>query len=167
MLPPRRKSSVFRAPLREATLCRTRAEADDVSRGLIGKGVSAQAFGIYQKIREVDKALQLDMSFQERVFEVHPEVSFAAINGGAGFEDEKRSPSGQAQRTRLLEHVLGAQDPALLLRRNIRKSEVADDDILDACAALVTAKRIEAGEAVSFPDPPEVDSMGLRMAIWA
>ncbi|MCW5938650.1 MAG: DUF429 domain-containing protein [Fimbriimonadaceae bacterium] len=167
MLPPKRKSSVFPAPLREAIRIKTRAEADEVSRSVIGKGVSAQAFGIYGKVQEVDEALQLEPSLRKRVFEVHPEVSFALMNGGRGIAESKRGVPGRAQRSSLLGRALEVSDTVALLRRNLRKTDVADDDILDACAALVTAKRIVAGEARSFPDPPEVDSLGLRMAIWA
>jgi predicted RNase H-like nuclease len=42
---------------------------------------------------------------------------------------------------------------------------VADDDIVDAFAALWTASRIYDGNASFIPDLPEVDSAGLRMAI--
>ncbi len=34
-------------------------------------------------------------------------------------------------------------------------------------AGLVTARRIARGEATPFPDPPERDEHGLRVAIWA
>ena len=44
---------------------------------------------------------------------------------------------------------------------------VGADDLIDACAACWTAARIVRGEAVSFPDPPERDSYGLPVAIWA
>jgi len=45
------------------------------------------------------------------------------------------------------------------------RSVVADDDIVDAFAALWTGVRIYTGAAVFLPDPPEMDSIGLRMAI--
>ncbi|MFZ1089563.1 MAG: DUF429 domain-containing protein [Xanthobacteraceae bacterium] len=41
------------------------------------------------------------------------------------------------------------------------------DDLLDALACAAVARRIQAGEARPFPDPPERDSFGLPMAIWA
>jgi predicted RNase H-like nuclease len=40
------------------------------------------------------------------------------------------------------------------------------DDVLDALACAAIAQRIQAGTAQSFPDPPERDAFGLRMAIW-
>jgi predicted RNase H-like nuclease len=39
--------------------------------------------------------------------------------------------------------------------------------MLDALACAATARRIHAGLAQPFPDPPPPDRYGLRMAIWA
>jgi predicted RNase H-like nuclease len=54
------------------------------------------------------------------------------------------------------------------VRRDISRRSAADDDILDAFAALWTAGRIEQGTAVTLPhaDPP-VDSVGLPMQMLA
>jgi predicted RNase H-like nuclease len=41
------------------------------------------------------------------------------------------------------------------------------DDLLDALACAAIARRIHAGLAQPFPDPPPQDSFGLNMAIWA
>jgi predicted RNase H-like nuclease len=41
------------------------------------------------------------------------------------------------------------------------------DDLLDAIACAAIARRIHAGLARPFPDPPERDALGLPMAIWA
>lgn len=43
---------------------------------------------------------------------------------------------------------------------------VGDDDLLDACAAVWTARRVAAGLARAMPDPPEVFSDGVPAAIW-
>jgi hypothetical protein len=45
--------------------------------------------------------------------------------------------------------------------------EVADDDILDAFAALWTAERIAPGEAVTLPEVPPRDRHGLPMEMVA
>jgi predicted RNase H-like nuclease len=42
-----------------------------------------------------------------------------------------------------------------------------EDDRLDACALLVVARRVAAGVALCFPDPPERDRFGLPIAIRA
>ena len=41
------------------------------------------------------------------------------------------------------------------------------DDLLDALACAAIARRIHAGLARPFPDPPPRDAFGLPMAIWA
>jgi predicted RNase H-like nuclease len=41
------------------------------------------------------------------------------------------------------------------------------DDLLDALACAAIARRIHAGLARPFPDPPPRDAFGLTMAIWA
>jgi predicted RNase H-like nuclease len=41
------------------------------------------------------------------------------------------------------------------------------DDLIDALACAAIARRIHAGLATPFPDPPERDAFGLPMAIWA
>jgi predicted RNase H-like nuclease len=46
-------------------------------------------------------------------------------------------------------------------------SGAGQDDLLDALACAAVARRIHAGMARPFPDPPERDPFGLPMAIWA
>jgi predicted RNase H-like nuclease len=43
------------------------------------------------------------------------------------------------------------------------RREVADDDILDAIAALWTATRIITGKSETLPTNPPADAMGLRV----
>jgi len=44
---------------------------------------------------------------------------------------------------------------------------VAADDLLDALACAAIARRVRAGLARPFPEPPPRDGYGLPMAIWA
>jgi predicted RNase H-like nuclease len=41
------------------------------------------------------------------------------------------------------------------------------DDLLDALTCAAIARRLHAGAARPFPDPPGRDGFGLRVAIWA
>jgi predicted RNase H-like nuclease len=41
------------------------------------------------------------------------------------------------------------------------------DDLLDALACAAIARRLFAGTARAFPDPPGRDAYGLPVAIWA
>ena len=52
--------------------------------------------------------------------------------------------------------------------RETRRSDAGDDDILDALAALWTARRISAGSALTVPATSiEHDRLGQPMVIWA
>ena len=52
-----------------------------------------------------------------------------------------------------------------MARADYLKKDVADDDILDAFAALWTATRIFEGRARSLPERPPIDAAGLLMRI--
>jgi predicted RNase H-like nuclease len=47
-----------------------------------------------------------------------------------------------------------------------KRTQVARDDLLDACVLAWTAYRIATAQAQRVPDHPQEDSRGLRMEIW-
>lgn len=99
--------------------------------------------------------------------EVHPEVTFAVLAGRArGLEHSKKTPAGERERLEILKPFVPAFDPEHV-RRRLGRGAVAHDDILDAVALLVSARRIHAGRARVFPRAPERDRRGLRMEIVA
>jgi predicted RNase H-like nuclease len=97
----------------------------------------------------------------DRLFEVHPEVSFWALAGGIPLTHRKKSWAGQMARRSLLA-TAGVDLPDDLGPAG----RVPPDDILDAAAAAWSAHRIAQGRAGSFPDPPQRDGRGRRLAIW-
>jgi predicted RNase H-like nuclease len=104
----------------------------------------------------------------ERVFEVHPEVAFWRLNGGRALTEPKKVRSrpyepGLALRRGLL---VAAGLPADIVNAAPPRGAAADD-LLDALACVAVARRIFAGLAEPFPNPPRRDKYGLRMAIWA
>lgn len=161
-LAPRRASSVFPSPIRPALGADTHAEASEARRAVDGKGMSIQAFAIMPKIDEVDRCLRGQPDDAARVFEVHPEVTFARM-AGAPLAHSKKTEAGRDERLALL-HASFGDHPARLLHERPRK-DVAADDVLDAFAALWTARRIAAGRAESLPADPPRDRFGLPMAI--
>jgi predicted RNase H-like nuclease len=161
----RRRSSVFRAPLRAMLGAASREEACAIGERMDGKRVSKQTWGIVPKIREVDEALRRDPARTRWVREVHPELCFARWKGGP-LAYPKTEAAGRAERLALVAvHFGAAAFPAV--RRRHSRSEAADDDLLDAFAALWTAERVLRGEAVALPSSPPRDGMGLRMEIVA
>lgn len=119
---------------------------------------------IYPKIRAVDEALRADEKLRERVVEVHPEVCFQEWNGGVPMPHPKRTFAGARDRHRLVESLFGS-DAFDNIRGQHRRSDAADDDILDAFAALWTARRIATGTALSLPENVPLDETGLPMRI--
>jgi predicted RNase H-like nuclease len=153
-----RGSSVFPAPWRtliEALEEDWYADADGfgkaiaVAREIEGSGFSRQAFFIFPKIREAN--LAMTPALQGRVMESHPEVSFAALNGGTPMSKRKLRLDGRIERRDLLTTVFNeAQLPALKPRAG-----AAYDDLYDACVLAWTAARIARGEAVHLPATPD------------
>jgi predicted RNase H-like nuclease len=142
-----RRSSVFPTPTRASLRASSYAEAR-----LALPSLSAQSFALGGKILEVEGSLE------ERVCEVHPEVSFAAL-AGQHLEYSKRSWNGQMERRRLL-RAAGIELPDVLAG-----GEAAADDVLDAAVAAWSANRKAGGKAQTLPvDPPEQD--GRPVAIW-
>jgi predicted RNase H-like nuclease len=165
-----RQSSVFSVPSRAAIhandyrdACRVAARTSDPPRQ-----VSKQLFMIAPKIREVDATLRADAALASKVFEVHPEVAFWRLNGERPLDEPKKLksrpyPPGLALRRDLL---VGGGFP-----RNVVDQApppgAGPDDLLDALACAAIARRIHAGLAKPYPDPPQRDRYGLRIAIWA
>jgi predicted RNase H-like nuclease len=142
-----RRASVFPTPPRAALAAATYAEA----RRLV-PSLSAQSFALGKRILEVESHLD------ERVFEVHPEVSFAAL-AGRHLPYSKRSWNGQLERRRLL------AEWGLELPDRLAAGEAPADDVLDAAVAAWSATRKALGEARTLPaDPPTQD--GRLVAIW-
>jgi predicted RNase H-like nuclease len=161
-----RHNSVFPAPIRPALRAATRLEAAEIGLAVHGKAVSAQAFGIYKKIQEVDDLLAKHPDLRNKVFEIHPELSFAAMNPTGVLQPmrhPKMSGQGFMERMTALGHLANAFQT---IRTRHPRSTVADDDILDALAALWTAHRIQKQTARRIPEHDDIDSCGIPMRMW-
>jgi predicted RNase H-like nuclease len=154
----RKASSIFPTPARSVLDAPSYADACVVARALDGRAISRQAWALRPKILEVGAWLPAAPC---PVYEAHPEVSFSLL-AGAPIMAGKRSAAGLAARRRaLLEAGIVAPTDLADARG------VAADDVLDAAVVAWTARRIVAGGARSFPDPPERLPDGRLDAIWA
>jgi predicted RNase H-like nuclease len=151
----RAHSSVFPAPVRPVLAASSYSEACTASIRARGKSLSRQTFGIVPAIKSLDDALGDPPD--PRVHEVHPEVSFRALD--VGVTDPKASESGRTQRLRALEQVMDVRDA---LAKAPRRLPVVD--ALDACAAAWSAQRIADGRA-RFIGDPRPDARGRPMRI--
>lgn len=131
------------------------------------RGVSIQAFGIFSKIREIDRLLRERPELRTRIYESHPEMAFRCLNTGMPMSLPKKvknrvNPAGMEERKILL---ASSGVPRMFLDQPPPRG-AASDDFLDAIAMCLVAGRIARGEAMSFPSPPGRDSYGIPIAIW-
>lgn len=166
-----RGSSVFPTPVRAVLEATDYVEACTLHVAADGRKLSRQAFGILPKIREVDAALRADPDLVERVVEVHPEVSFALWNDDVPMATRKIRTAGRQERRRLVDATWPGRYEAAVatLPRSLAHvpgRAYAPDDLLDAFAALWSARRVAAGRAVDFPEGPAPrDGAGLPASI--
>jgi len=152
LLGPRR-SSVFAIPPRAVWAQASYPAANQRCRELTGQGLSAQAWGLRAKLLEANQYRQ---TCGHRLYEVHPELSFAAT-AGAPLGASKHTGPGRDERRRLLAQAgieIPAGTPATLI-----------GDVLDAAAVAWSARRIAAGQAVIVPAVPQHDGQGAEIAI--
>lgn len=161
-----RASSVFPPPCRAALGATTYARACGLSRRTLGVAITIECFNIMAKMRQVDAVIT--PARQAFVREVHPELVFSILAGrGRGLVEPKRTPEGERVRLRLLRRVVPRFDP-VAVRAALGLSRVARDDVIDAVACLVAARRIVEGKALVLPSGRvERDARGLRMEIVA
>jgi predicted RNase H-like nuclease len=128
-----RRSSVFFTPARRVVEAADYAEAR-----ALAPSTSAQSFALSRAILDVDR------THDDRVREVHPEVSFAVL-AGAPLKAPKRSWNGQQGRLRLL------AEAGIRIPEELDGGSVPADDILDAAVVAWSAARIARGEHLTFP----------------
>jgi predicted RNase H-like nuclease len=126
----RRHSTIFMTPPAPVVECDTYEAANALCRRLTGGGLSRQMFNLFARVREVAAS-------GVPIYEVHPELAFAAIAGTP--LPTKRSASGLAQRRGLLE-AAGVELPG-----------TAGHDMLDAAVCALVARRIASGDARALP----------------
>ncbi|MGF9756130.1 DUF429 domain-containing protein [Microvirga sp. 0TCS3.31] len=165
-----RQSSVFAIPSRRAVEAENYGEACAVAAATSEppRKVSRQGFAIFPKIREIDALLRTRPDLIARVYEVHPELAFWALNGRKALDQPKKVKGtpyapGMALRRALLSRS-GFLPLSLIHAPPPRGA--AQDDLLDALAGLTVALDIARGGGQPFPDPPGRDAHGLPVAIW-
>jgi predicted RNase H-like nuclease len=144
---PRRAPSVFSALPAEVLKAPTYREAAEIAVRLVGKSLSRQSYVLGPRIFEVADLAAID----SRIVEVHPEVSFRALNG-APLRFSKHSWSGIAERRALLASA------GILLPDDLPDGgRVAPDDVVDAGIAAWSATRVAEGTSSTLPPDSSTD----------
>jgi predicted RNase H-like nuclease len=163
-----RGSSVFSPPARPALDALRNGDAyaavsaANRASSPAGIGLSKQTFGIMPKIADVDDAMTPEL--QDRVFEVHPEVTFGRANEWQLLPSKKRAEGRRARELTLARLGYPSLEEWFVEPWPPRSRA---DDLLDAGIACWTARRIARGEAQRVPADPPTDPRGLRMEIWS
>jgi predicted RNase H-like nuclease len=171
--------SVFNAPARAALAAvgvrplppgrdRERAyrQACRLNEHASGLRLSRQSFHLLPRIAEVDR--RISPSLQTRVHEGHPEVVFQIL-AGRRLHTRKRTPAGLSERLGLL-NAAGLMFEVPAVRERLGRDAVAADDVVDAAACAVAARRVTEGDALILPrrlDERVRDPRRLRMEIVA
>jgi predicted RNase H-like nuclease len=160
-----RASTVFFAPCRAVLDAESHAAASERNRARTGYGLSIQAWHLVPKIREVDEALRSSPRVEERVFEAHPELCFAALGDGP-VEAPKSTAAGQRARIdRLRESLPTAEEQYNAALDTFYRKDVGRDDILDALVlALAGSRPLGRLPDVDDAEVPR-DAVGLPMEI--
>ena len=142
---------VFYTPSAELLEKETAADANVLAKAEGWPGLAAQAFALKKQILAVQPLAAVD----DRIWEVHPKVSFVEAHGRT-LEWPKSTWNGINLRREILEHE------GIVLPGNLGTGGAADiADVLDAAIAAWSAGRI-ARQALSLP-PGSPDRIG---PIW-
>jgi predicted RNase H-like nuclease len=133
-----RSSTIFETPPLAVLRQPDFASAVSLCRALTGKGLSQQSYALRTKTLEVAPVADRD----DRIIEVHPELSFSVLAGGV-IPASKKSWDGLMRRRLLLEQA-GIRLPEAL---GESAGRVGPDDVLDAAVAAWTAERKRRGLA--------------------
>ena len=132
------QSSIFIPPLKRVLKCSTYQEANELSKKIVGKGLSKQSWHLKKKISEVHEISKLSY----KIYEGHPECSFKMIKKEA-LKSKKKSVSGIFERLDLLKRE--GLDPLSVNLKLENNSSIKIDDVLDSMVLFVTALRIVEG----------------------
>lgn len=158
-------SSVFSPPIRPALHAPSYVEANMESYEYTEKNLTVQAWNITPKIKTIDSFLIQNPELKEVVLESHPELLFRNLNGGMIYQ-KKNTKKGLRHRLDLVSnHEEIAPEFFREIKEEFRRNEVAEDDIVDAMALALAAKKSAEKGVKTIPENPTEDSEGLPMAI--
>lgn len=158
-------SSVFTPPIRPALDAPSYVEANMISFEWTEKKLSLQAWNITPKIKLLDRLLRESEELKEKVLESHPELLFQKLNGGMIFQ-KKNLKKGIRHRLELIkEEEPIADDFFREIKEEWRRSDVAEDDIVDAMVMAYYAKKSQRDGIRTIPEEVSYDSKGLPKAI--
>lgn len=158
-----RSSTLFPVPSRSAVYEETEAAQKSANLRTLGKSLSRQTMAIIPKIREVDEFLDQHPDYKNRLYESHPELCFARLNGQV-LMTKKKDFEGIKERESILKRFLpDIKWPDLY--EKAREFRCQPDDLADAVCLCIAAALKEQGLCETIPAKPEKDEKGLFMQL--
>lgn len=151
-----RAAAIMSAPSRRALKAKTYESARKMN-----KRMNPVVWSRMPQIREV--AAEMQPYWQRTIYEVHPELCFINLNREKKLKYARGHPKGLEERLRLLDGRLPGIRRVFMAERIPRATL---GHVLDAYAALWTARRVVARAAIRMPEEPDWDDEGLRMEFW-
>jgi predicted RNase H-like nuclease len=161
LLRPKRHSSVFPVPCRQAVAAESYEAASRKNKQITGRKLSRQSWAMVPKIREVDEMLRTAQGLRHSVREAHPELLFRGLAGGP-MRHGKKTREGFAERMTILQ-LFEPDAKTLIASAYLAHGEydAVRDDILDAFVLAICARH--PGRLKTVPEDPPTDPQGLPM----
>lgn len=160
---------VLDPPLRPTLAADSIEDARTQRKEIDGKDIDNDDWQRLQKVREVDDYIQKDDNLRGRIYEVHPELSFAHLNYGKAIAAPISSDEGREARIKALVSAWRREwiDEMLArLKEEHSPDEVSPEDLVNAIACLWSTQRVLSDQAAWVGDLSVRDSIGLPMAIY-
>lgn len=158
-----RGSTLFPIPSRSAVYSETEEEQKQANLRTLGKSLPKQTINIIPKIREMDEFLEANPEYKNRIFESHPELSFARLKGEVLLSKKKKYEGFEERRSILASCLPDILLPDFYLKAKEMKCN--PDDLLDAVCLAITAALKAAGKCETIPADPDMDEKGLFMQL--
>ena len=136
-----RACTIFSPPTLSALRAKNYIDACDVNFKECGKRISKQSWNLFPKIKEAQEFLQNNSISKLGIFEVHPELSFMAMNDMSLIVESKKTDIGREIRINLIKKFF-PRFSFKSVRNKFKKTQVLDDDILDSISVLWSTQRI-------------------------
>ena len=152
-----RACTIFTPPTLNALRAKNYMDACEVNFKECGKRISKQSWNLFPKIKEAQEFLENKSINKLRVFEVHPELSFMAMNDMSLVQASKKTDIGREIRIKLIQKFF-PKFSFESVRNEYKKNQALDDDILDSVSVLWSTQRIVDNIANFVPkDPKRID----------
>ena len=152
-----RACTIFTPPTLNALRAKNYMDACEVNFNECGKRISKQSWNLFPKIKEAQEFLDNKSINKLRVFEVHPELSFMAMNDMILVQASKKTDIGREIRIKLIQKFF-PKFSFESVRNEYKKNQTLDDDILDSVSVLWSTQRIVDNIANFVPkDPKRID----------